>query len=178
MIVVGVAIPASISASPVRSSPSTITMPTTPSQGCSGSVTTITGTNGTHRAFSVTCTESGTGSEGLTVSFSPGAQSLASALSSSFTFLSIVSTIGVAFVSIVFQGIGSRKVGGAVLIPLVVALWVFSIAITLGVFYTLSPPLSGSPLSRAGVLVLVASTFWGLGLSIIALAGLIRANIN
>ena len=61
---------------------------------------------------------------------------------------------------------------------MVLALWVFSIAITLGVFYTLSPPLSGSPLSTAGVLVLVASTYWGFGLSIIALAGVIRANTN
>jgi hypothetical protein len=183
MIVLGVAMPLYLSALAVHpGAPSTSVTTTIPaggqSQDCSVSVTTITANNETHRHFNVTCGVQINISDTVTLTFAPGPQSLASAISSAFTFLSIVSAIGVAVATIVFQSSGLRKMGAIVLIPSLLALWAFSIAITLAVFYALSGPLSGSAPSLDGVFWLLRLTFWGLGLSILALAGIIRTKVT
>jgi hypothetical protein len=140
------------------------------------STTTITNANGTHRFFAVTCSQGINVSAGVTLVFIPGPESLSAALSSVFTVLSIVSAIGVTMIAIVFQGKERDKL--KVLIPSLCALCAFSCAIVLTVVFGLSGPLTGAPPPGWGVNVLVVSTLWGYGLSVMALAGIITGQPN
>jgi hypothetical protein len=153
----------------------TLQKPANQSQPCSMSVTTLTDVNGTHRHFFVTCTESGYVSAALSSIFSPGSGSVLSAYSSMFTVVSIVSAVGVALVAIVFQGEILRKAGVRALIPSVSALWAFSFAIGLTVFYSLMRPLSGVTPPLWGIQSLIVLTLSGLGLCMFALAGIVRS---
>lgn len=178
LLVIGFLMPASLASLAVHQSPSStqVIIQRPQPQGCGVSVTTITGTNGTRRVYNVTCAETIAVSAGVTVTFIPGIESLSTAFSSMFTVLSIVSAIGVAIVTIVFQSPQIGKMGKRVLIPSFLALWAFSVAIVLTVFYALSGPLSGSPLPIWGIYALVMSTLWGLGFSMFALAGILVAS--
>lgn len=171
ILVLGAAMPAYFSGLAVRQSPTTITPPSQPQLECSVSTTTITDVNGTHRLFAVTCTQPINISAGLTVVFTPGPESLTAALSSVFTVLSIVSAVGITMIAIVFQGKALDKT--KVLAPSFLALCAFSTAIALTVVFGLSGPLSGSPPPEWSVYSLIVSTFWGYGLSILALAGIV-----
>lgn len=145
------------------------------SQPCSVSVTTVTDVNGTHRHFYVNCADTVVVSEALSSIFSPGSESVLSAYSSMFTVLSIVSAIGVALIATVFQGESLRRAGIGALIPSVIALWAFSIAIGLTILYSLLRPLTGTTPPLLGIELLIILTLSGLGFSMFALAGIVRS---
>lgn len=174
LIVLGLVLPWYLSQQTAPSSVASSQPPSNPpAQFCGVSTSTFTSGNATHRALNVTCGETMTFSAQAVRIYGPGPQSLSLAQSSIFTTLSIVSSVGVAAIAIVLQG-DFRALGHLVLVPAICALWLLSLAIAVAVYDSLLGPLSGLQPSIFLVELSFAMTLWGLGASMIALAGALR----
>ena len=175
MMTLGVAMPLYLNQLTIASSPiSTQTSPNSPAQVCIVTSSTVTSGNATHKAFNVTCGQTITFSDQVVRIYAPGTQSISLALSSIFTTLSIVSSVGIAVMTIVLQSKQIRSLGKLVLVPSVCALWLLSLAIAIAVFDSLLGPLSGSQPNIFLAQLSFAMTLWGFGSSVIALAGALR----
>ncbi len=156
--------------------PTSLNVVTVPSpESCSVSVTTVTGVNGTHRNFVVSCSETMSISQGNAGNYPSGIQIISSAFTSMFAVLSIVSSIGFAITTILFQGEDSdtmrRKDTAAFFL---LTMLTFSLAIVLTLLFSVIEPLNGLSPSRSGLYLLLFSTLGGLSFSLLTLAGVVH----
>jgi hypothetical protein len=148
---------------------------TNSTQGCGPETSsTFTTENLTHTAVRVSNCDTENSSDRIVRSRGPGPGSLSVAQSSIFTSLSIVGSVGLAVIAMSLQNEKFRKIGRLVLVPAACALWFLSAAVAVAIYNSLLPPLSGLPLSLFLVDLSLATTFWGFGSSMFALAGALR----
>jgi hypothetical protein len=178
MMILGVFMPWRLNLLTVASSPITSqTSPNAPAQVCIVVSSTVTSGNVTRRAVSITVADNITISDQIIRVYAAGPQNISSALSSILTALSIVSSVGIAVIATALQSKNFRNLGKLVLFPSIGALWLLSLAIAVAIYDSLLGPLSGSRPDIFLVYLSFATTLWGFGFSLMALAGALRKEL-